>query len=173
MSLPGLVGLVAVAGDRGHRDLGQLSQALNTEQAPQALAPLVDELFAVGNAGLDRFLFRIGEEVGRWRYFPRRYTGRGHLPDVELVVPAAANALGLPCPRDPKARSAPPAEQRTRSRGGSTRKAASYRGTFVANRGRRNGVLCGCWPRGDSGVAGVLATQVSEFLERQRKVAQL
>jgi hypothetical protein len=47
--------VVAVAGDRGHRDLGQLSQALNTE-----LAPLVDELFAIGNAGLDRFLFRIG-----------------------------------------------------------------------------------------------------------------
>jgi hypothetical protein len=128
--------------------------------------------------------------------------------------------------------------QHTRSRGGSAQKAASYRGTFVASRGRRNGVLCGAAPshcrraartttpnagrtlmldiskaltaakarveklhtlelqsaslsiidtseakellrkvtvvlaEGASGAAGVLATQVSEFLERQRKVCQ-
>src|SRR5262249_55286251 len=61
-----------------------------TEQAPQAFAPLFDDLFAIGNAGLDRFLFRNGDEVERGHFSSRRHAGRGVLPDVVLVVPANA-----------------------------------------------------------------------------------
>src|SRR5262245_5336186 len=61
-----------------------------TEQAPQAFAPLFDDLFAIGNAGLDRFLFRSGEEVERGHFSSRRHAGRGVLPNVVLVVPATA-----------------------------------------------------------------------------------